>query len=236
MSTEKEKNDGFFGAIRAAFLHEDEPAPSPDDRGSPEFVARPIPVRPPAAAPPSSLPDQDPDVVRMIDEQTLARLQAPVEAVAGSYAEFMASMDALAEAVPDLDLRQKAVIKLMTKKKIPLPKILNDLDACIGALEKEGRTFRDESESHVSKKVGGLKLEAESISASISAKAAQVSALEGEIAGLRAKKDAKDQEVLSAEKKAALVQSRFNIVYNSTHSAMTAQRKQVSDLIDKEQQ
>jgi septal ring factor EnvC (AmiA/AmiB activator) len=166
----------------------------------------------------------------------MARLQAPIEAVAGTYAEFMASMDALAEAVPDMGQRQRAVIKLMMKKKIPLPKILNDLDACIGALENEGRTFRDESEKHLEKKIGGLKAESESISASISSKRDQMTSLEAEIAGLRSSKDLKDREVRSAEEMAVLVRSRFQAVYGSTHAAMTAQRKQVSDLIDKENQ
>ncbi len=211
-----------------------------DDEKSHEGPAKPaeVPALPkPASAPTStSAPSQDPELIRKIDDQTMARLQAPIEAVAGTYAEFMASMDALAEAVPDMGQRQRAVIKLMMKKKIPLPKILNDLDACIGALENEGRTFRDESEKHLERKIGGLKAESESISSSISSKRAQMAALEAEIAGLRSSKDLKDQEVRSAEEMASLVRSRFQAVYSSTHGAMAAQRKQVSDLIDKENQ
>jgi len=233
MSTEKEKEKGgFFNVIKSTFLHEEEESPSP----APAEDEAPRHAAPRPAPPPPARTAHDPDVVRKIDEQATAQLQAPVEAVAGTYAEFMASMEALAEAVPDVAQRQKAVIKLMTKKKIPLPRILNDLDACIGALEQEGRTFRSESEKHMTRKVGGLKQEVEAIGASMSAKQAQIASLEAELAALRTSKDVKENEVRSAESHAALVQERFNIIYSSTHAAMTAQRKQVSDLIDKEQQ
>ncbi len=231
MSTVKEqKGGGFLASLRSAFIAEDEP--SPQEETAP---AKPVPRPEPVAAVPSPSPAQDPELIRKIDEQAMARLQGPVEAVAGTYAEFMASMEALAEAVPDMGQRQRAVIKLMTKKKIPLPKILSDLDACIGALEQEGRTFRSESEKHVEKKVGGLKAESESISSTIAAKEAQLAALQAELSALRSSKSAKDADVRAAEDMAATVQARFTVVYNGTHAAMTAQRKQVSDLIDKEQ-
>lgn len=203
--------------------NDDEPEAAPAPQ------ARPAPVAA-TSSPPASA---DPELIRKIDERTTNQLQAPIEKVAGTYAEFMASMDALSDAVPDMAARQQAVIKLMTKKKIPLTQILSDLDACVGALEEEGRTFRKVSEDHLTKNIGGMKQESSSFDSSIAAKEAQVAAVQSEIAALRAKKASKESDIKNSESEAQLVQSRFSIIYGSIHSAMASQRKQISDLINK---
>lgn len=228
MSKEPEtKGVGLLGLLRSAFIQEEEDQVK-------EGASAPSVARPPAVSPDPGPGPQDPDLIRKIDESSMARLQGPIEAVAGTYAEFMASMDALSDAVPDIGMRQKAVIKLMTKKRIPLPKILSDLDACIGALEQEGRTFRSESEKHVGTKIGGLRQESERISSAVAAKEALMANLQSELSDLRTSKSAKEVEIRDAESNSALVQARFTAVYDGTHAAMMAQRKQVSDLIDKE--
>lgn len=225
----EEKSGGFFSTLKSFVVTEDEKA---EPAEAPSHTITPISPLP-KAPPPPSLADADPELIKKIDERATAQLQAPVEKVAGTYAEFMASMDALSEAVPDMNARQKAVIKLMMKKNIPLAKILSDLDACIGALEEEGRTFRNVSEDHLTKKIGGMEQEAEKIEQSISEKSAMVSKLEAEIAALRATKDSRVLGIQSAKSDANLVQSRFTSIYNSTHAAMTSQRKQISDLVSK---
>ncbi len=229
--TEQEKG-GFFKALKNFVVHEEKPDES--EAAHVGTTISPISSLPPPPPAPGSRKTADPDFVRKIDEQAASQLQEPVEKVAGTYGEFMHSMEALAEAVPDVGAREKAVIKLLTKKKIPLERILSDLDACIGALEEQNRTFRRDSEAHLEKKIGGMKKEVEATSVSIESKKAHIKSLQEEVSGLERMRSDKNAEVQDAESNAALVQSRFTAVYGSIHSGMAASRKRISDLLSKD--
>jgi len=216
---------GVLGAVRN-ILFEQVPDEKPEEQ----------PAQAPAGHQPQApvsgygmpAPSIDPSRAQQLDEAATQQLRTSMSACYGSYGEFLSNMEVLADVVPDEGQRMKAAMKMLGKKGVGVAKVLSDVDACLGALESENRSFRDTCQSQVEQRVGSKRKALEQIKADIAAKQNQIAAIQGEIATLQASVLSSALEIKAEEDNIAVVQERFTGVYNNMKSAIAAQRAKIA--------
>lgn len=223
-----DKNRGILSKV-GNFFSEEVPDERPPD-GLPPVASSAMQssVPPSPLAPPPSSVSVDPERAKQLDAAAADQLSAAMGKVAGSYAEFSADMDVLSEAVPDEGLRLKAAVKMLGKKGVTVAKILNDVDACLGALESENRTFRAATQDQIEQRVGTKRKAVEKIKADIVAKQAQIAALQNDITSVQASLGASIADIKSEEDNITVVQDRFTYVYTTMKASLTAQRARIA--------
>ncbi len=216
-----EKRKGLLGAVGSFFVEE-----VPDD---PQTMPPPSPP-PVASAPfaPPITPSIDPERAKKLDEAAASQLSASMEKAAGSYAELTSNMEVLAEAIPDEGQRMKAAMKMLAKKGVHPEKVLSDIDACLGALEAESRTFQDATKDQIEQRVGSKRKALEQTKEQVAAKQGQIVAIQNEIAALQASILSAASDIASEEENINVVQTRFTGVYNRMKASLAAQRAKIA--------
>jgi chromosome segregation ATPase len=221
------EDKSIFGKIGNMFVRdvEDDPVPTnlPPVASAPSAGFSP-PVTP---LPPSAMA-LDPEKAKQLDAAASAQLSSSVEKASGSYAEFLANMEVLAEAVPDEGQRLRAAVKMLGKKGVTIARLLNDVDACLGALEEENRTFKLATQDQIDQKVGSKRKAVEQLKASMDAKQAQISALQAEIAALNGQRSTAAADIKAEEDNITVVQDRFSFVFTNMRASLTAQRARIA--------
>lgn len=218
----EDKKRGLLGRIGDVF------APEVGDEVDPKDLppVASLPARS-AVAFPSSV-TVDPARAKQLDDAATAQLSSAMEKVAGSYADLTTDMDVLVEAVPDEGLRLKAAMKMLSKKGITMAKLLGDVDACLGALEAENRTFKAATQDQIDQKVGSKRKAVEQTKASMSAKQAQIVAIQADLVALGEQLSATAADVKAEEDNITVVQDRFSYVFTNMRASLTAQRARIA--------
>lgn len=195
------------------------------DKKDPPIAPAPSPAM---APPPRSTIAVDPARAKQLDDAASAQLSASMEKSAGSYSDFLSNMDALSEAVPDEAQRIRATVKVLGKKGVTVAKLLNDVDACLGALEAENRTFKAATQDQIDQKVGSRRKTVEQLAAAQAAKQAQIAALQADISSLDAQQSSMAADIKAEEDNITVVQDRFSYVFTSMRASLTAQRARIA--------
>lgn len=222
-----DKNKSILGKVGGFFM-EEVPDEKPADGLPPPAQSTMQSGVPPFAPSVVSAAPVDPVRAKQLDDAAAAQLSAAMERVAGSYAEFSTDMEVLAEAVPDENLRLKAAVKMLGKKGVTVPKILSDVDACLGALESENRTFKAATQEQIDQRVGSKRKAVEQLKADIASKQAQISALQNDIVALQGKLGTTASEIKAEEDNITVVQDRFSYVFTNMRASLTAQRARIA--------
>jgi chromosome segregation ATPase len=222
-----DKNKSILGKVGSFFV-EEVPDEKPQDGLPPPAQSTMQSSVPPFAPSVTSAVPVDPERAKQLDDAAMAQLSAAMEKVAGSYAEFSTDMEVLAEAVPDENLRLKAAVKMLGKKGVTVSKILSDVDACLGALESENRTFKAATQEQIDQRVGSKRKAVEQLKTDIAAKQAQITALQNDIAALQGKLGTAASEIKSEEDNITVVQDRFSYVFTNMRASLTAQRARIA--------
>ncbi len=220
MSEEKQSILGKFGNIFVKDVPDE-----PDPKGLPPLASAPQPA---VAATFPSTRSVDPALAKRLDDAASTQLSGSMEKVAGSYGEFLANMEVLAEAVPDEGLRLKAALKMLAKKGVVPSKVLSDADACLGALEEENRTFKAATQDQIDQKVGSKRKTVEQLKAAQASKRAQIVALEADISSLNDQQAALAADIKAEEDNIIVVQDRFSYVFTSMRASLTSQRAHIA--------
>lgn len=223
-----DKNKSILGKVGSFFVGEVDDEVSKHDGLPPPAPSAMQANVPPFAPSVASAVPVDPALARQLDDAATAQLSDAMGKVAGSYAEFSTNMEVLAEAVPDENMRLKAAVKMLGKKGVTVPKILSDVDACLGALESENRTFKAATQEQIDQKVGAKRKAVEQLKTDIAAKQAQITALQNDISALQGKLGTAASEIKAEEDNITVVQDRFSYVFTNMKASLTAQRARIA--------
>ncbi len=224
MNDKSDISKSILGKVGRFFTEEVDDGPPKQD-GLPPPAPSSMQSSVPLSAPSVSV---DPERAKQLDGAAAAQLSSAMERTAGSYAEFSSNMEVLAEAIPDEGLRLRAAVKMLGKKGVTVAKILSDVDACLGALESENRTFRAATQEQIDQRVGSKRKAVEQLKADIAAKQSQIAALQSDIASLQGRLGTAASEIKSEEDNITVVQDRFTYVYTNMKASLAAQRARIA--------
>ncbi|HEY8097146.1 MAG TPA: hypothetical protein VIE65_13770 [Methylobacter sp.] len=147
--------------------------------------------------------------------------------------EITDTMNDLVSEIPNEEARFKAAVKMVVRRGPTLVDLVSDVDSCLGVLQQKGREFRETLEEQIKTKVGSKQARISEIDSIVASKQAEIDAAQKEITKLHEEKHTCGLAVLEEQHDIDEVKSRFETVYRSVESDLTAKKARLQSLTGK---
>jgi hypothetical protein len=202
-------------------VFEDDKKPGDEKPVAVERVSTPAPVLAPVQAyvPPPTGPNPK------IEERLFSALRTEKVPAYAKLAEFV---EMFADTIPDESMRYKAAIKATLKSGVSLDQLLADFDSSFALLDEQEKIFQRDLGTQTSKNVAARRKSAADTTEMVTAKRAEMKALEARIAELE--KSAADDlgNAAEEERKITEIRASFTASHASVKSKLEGQKNKVA--------
>lgn len=218
---------GFWGKVKGAFVEEvpeqahadrtpaqQAQAQGPAQRNTPVPVQRNTPLPPPP---------------QEIDTAVRQKLESAVDSgMPAALRGLRETVATLAETIPDPDVAFKTAVKLAAKQGNDIPALLNDVDVCVGILDKKKGEFEAAGQKTMKSAVEERERRASELNAAVTEKRRQINALSLECEQLEAEERQVTADAVAERQRISAIAQGFNGAYESVKRNLTVLRQRLA--------